>query len=201
MPSMGNGEYSAPPPNEFADVPPKRRSFLQNGPNRAGPGHAIHWTVEMFRKTLIAAGAALGLFHLWLLVSQFADGRLADPSALVRWALAVGLVWGLAVIRRQGSPMFWGRKAVSIWLLAALLHAPAVAERVGASGFDLPTVVVTLVEVTLGAGIAVASLIAFRRQRLLPPVAVAWAERPHSTLPLLASGDFLCLSPRPPPLS
>jgi len=150
----------------------------------------------MFRKALAVFGAALGLFHLWLLVSQVADGRLADPAALVRWAVAAGLVWGLIAIRRQGA-----RKTVSIWLLAALLHAPAVAERVDASGFDLPTVVVTIVDATLGAGIAIASLIAFRRQRFQPPVSVAWAERGQSPLISLASGDYYAVSPRPPPLS
>ena len=155
----------------------------------------------MFRKTLAVAGGALGLFHLWLLVTQVSDGRLADPAALARWAVAAGLVWGLVAIRRQGVPMLWGRKAISIWLLAALLHAPALAERMDATGFDLPTVVVTIVEVTLGAGIALASLIAFRRRRFQPPVSVAWAESGHSPLISLPAAGCFALSPRPPPLS
>ena len=155
----------------------------------------------MFRKALAAAGAVLGLFHGWLLVSQVADGRLADPFALVRWVVAGGLVWGLFAIRRQGASMLWGRKAVSIWLLATLLHAPAMAERIDASGLDLPTVVVSLVNVTLGAGIAVATLVAFRRQKFQRPVAIAWAYRSHSSLASAVTGNYLTLSPRPPPLS
>jgi len=155
----------------------------------------------MFRKALAVAGAALGLFHVWLLVSQLADGRLADPSALVRWAVAGGLVWGLVVVRRQGSSILWGRKAVSIWLLAALLHAPAMADRIEASGLDLPTVVVTIVEITLGAGIAIAGLIAVRRQRFQPPIAVAWTARRRPSIASFSAGDYLSLSPRPPPFS
>ena len=41
--------------------------------------------------------------------------------------MAAGLVAALAALRRSGGSMFLGRKAVSIWLLAALLHGPAIA--------------------------------------------------------------------------
>ncbi len=157
----------------------------------------------MVRRTLAAAGAALGLFHAWLLVAQLADGRLADPSAVARWAVAGGLVWGLFLIRRQGSSMLWGRRATSLWLLAALLHAPAVANRLNnsPSGFDLPAAVVALVDVTLGAGIVFATLIAFRRRRFHPPVTATWTTSACVAFRALAAGEYLTLSPRPPPIS
>ena len=73
----------------------------------------------MFRRTVTALGALLVLFHVGLLAGQAWDGQLADPSVLVRWLLAGGLAWALAGLRRSGIPVFFSRKAVALWLLAA----------------------------------------------------------------------------------
>jgi hypothetical protein len=72
-----------------------------------------------------AAGAALVGFHSWLLATQFAAGRLVEPWLVFRWLLAVALVAGLVATRRQGGPLF-GRRTVAVWIVAALLHGPAV---------------------------------------------------------------------------
>ena len=85
----------------------------------------------MFRRTLVALGGLLALFHGWLLGSQLWSGQLAEPGLVLRWAVAAGLVAALVALRRSGGSMFWGRKAICIWLLAALLHAPAMARRAG----------------------------------------------------------------------
>src|SRR5689334_23752148 len=112
----------------------------------------------MARRILAASAVLLGLFHAWLFAGQVLDGRLADPSALGKWALAAGLVWLLWRVSRQEQSIFSGRKAVSIWLLAAVLHAPAVATRLDStSAPDVSEVVVALVQVTLGVGVVLLS--------------------------------------------
>jgi hypothetical protein len=159
----------------------------------------------MFRKALAAAGALLALFHGWLLVGQAWDGQLADPGVLFRWFIAGALVWSLLALRRQGAPVFFGRRAVAIWLLAALLHGPAVAERIGAPGIPaLPEVAATLAQVALGAttivGLALlAGLLAAPRRLCSPLVTLAHRHRP---LPgALSPGTYLSFSPRPPPVA
>jgi hypothetical protein len=84
----------------------------------------------MLRRALHAAGALLVVFHVWLLAGQLADGSLAAPGVLVRWLLAGGLVAALVQLRRQGTSVLVGRKAGTVWLLAAWLHGPAIAARV-----------------------------------------------------------------------
>jgi len=86
----------------------------------------------MVRKVLTAAGALVAGFHVWLFVSQLGDGRLADVSVLARWGVAAGLGVALWYLRRQNVPLFWGRKAVAVWLLAASLHAPSLTDRLAA---------------------------------------------------------------------
>jgi len=72
-----------------------------------------------------AAGVTLALFHGWLLVDQLVDGRLAEPALLLRWVFAACLTGGLVALFRGGAPLLWGRKAIALWLLAAMLHGPA----------------------------------------------------------------------------
>ncbi|HVQ42594.1 MAG TPA: hypothetical protein VMS54_10315 [Vicinamibacterales bacterium] len=86
----------------------------------------------MVRKVLTAAGALVAGFHVWLFVSQLGDGRLADVSVLARWGVAAGLGVALWYLRSQNVPLFWGRKAVAIWLLAAVLHGPSLSDRLAA---------------------------------------------------------------------
>ena len=81
---------------------------------------------RLIRTTVALAGAALALFHGWLFAAQAAAGRLDDPWLIFRWAAAVALVGALIAVRRGGDSI-WGRKGVAIWVMAALLHGPAVA--------------------------------------------------------------------------
>jgi hypothetical protein len=81
---------------------------------------------RLLRALFWTGGAALIAFHGWLLASQAAAGRLAEPGVALRWLLAAALVATLMALRQSRHSM-WGRNGVAIWVLAALLHGPAVA--------------------------------------------------------------------------
>jgi len=81
---------------------------------------------SLARTTAVVAGAMLVAFHGWLFAAQVAEGRLDDPWLVFRWVVAAGLVAALAAIRRGGASV-WSRQGIAVWVLAALLHGPAVA--------------------------------------------------------------------------
>ena len=146
-------------------------------------------------------GALLVGLHGWLLAVHAWTGQLADPALALRWAAAAGLLAGLTVLHRRGLSLWSGRRAVAIWLLAAVLHAPALADRAGHASPALPEAVVTLV------GAATASLgllgslalsgFPWRRGRapLGTPIRPADRGLRPSRRALLHR-----LSPRPPPI-
>lgn len=90
--------------------------------------------LERFRSvaqtTTVLAGAVLAAFHGWLFVSQLVTGALADPWLVFRWMVAAGLIAALVAIRRGGGSV-WSRPGIAVWVLAALLHGPAVAADLG----------------------------------------------------------------------
>jgi hypothetical protein len=108
---------------------------------------------RVIRKTLTVAGLGLLAFHGWLFAGQAWDGQLTDIALAVRWLIGGGLVFGLVTLRRQRASMFWGRRAVALWLLAGLLHGPALAERLGGVTHApaLPGVVAVLAPVSAAA--------------------------------------------------
>lgn len=156
----------------------------------------------MFRGILAFAGALLVGFHVWLFAGQALDGQLADVALLARWAAAGGLALGLLALRSRGDSLFRGRQAVAIWLLAALLHAPAVAERAGGSAVPpVAEIVAVIAPLTLAGAVAFGLLlllaVLFRSRR--PP-----APRPFVTAgPAVAHARFaparIAFAPRPPP--
>ena len=78
------------------------------------------------RLTAAASGAVLVAFHGGLFAAQALNGRLDDPWLVVRWLIAAGLIATLAAIgRARGS--IWTRQGLAVWVLAAMLHGPAVA--------------------------------------------------------------------------
>ena len=158
----------------------------------------------MVRKTLTLISALVALFHIWLLASQVWQGELVDLALVARWVFAGGLIAALGSLRCRGASMFRGRQAVAIWLLAALLHGPAVARDFTVATPALPEVTTTLVQtvtsLTALGVVVLLTLVDIRRRaslsmRRLSPVDVpAFAG-------VLPPGSFLLQAPRPPPHS
>ncbi len=101
---------------------------------------------SLARTSALVSGAVLIAFHGWLFASQIAAGRLEDPWLAFRWTVAAGLVAALATIRRRGASV-WSRQGIAIWVLAALLHGPAVANDFSdaINSLALPETVATVV--------------------------------------------------------
>jgi len=171
---------------------------------------AIDWNfMRLLRWTARAVGAALVGFHAWLLATQWSAGRLFnDPALLMRWAAALVLAAALIWLGREGTSLV-SRKAIVIWLLAALLHAPAVADRnsdLNALQTLPETVATLLLQTTAVAGVIGAAMLAlwlvagiFRRRNTSH---AAWSF--VRVLSLSASphdGFGLVGSARPPPNS
>ena len=157
----------------------------------------------MLRKALKIAGALLVLFHVWLFARDAVAGELVDLSLLARWAFAAGLTWGLVVLRRQGTPLFRGRKAVAIWVLAALLHGPALTGSLEVTDLPVPPVVAaSLVQalVTLAGLLVFLALAGAFRQRPVALVCVR-TRSAHARLGALKPGSHLPFAQRPPPLA
>lgn len=174
-------------------------------PGAQGPLPAgYNLRMRLVRPLALAAGTLLGVFHLWLLAAQGLDGRLAEPELALRWVLAGGLVAALAAIRRSGGSLV-GRRSVAVWVLAALLHGPAIAGASGA-GAD-PAVAETVATVVLQFAAASSSTLftlllaalAWLRGRR-PPARGLASLVPAFSSGALAAGFGAALAARPPPL-
>ena len=149
----------------------------------------------MARRVLSGATGALGLFHLWLFARQAWTGELGSPETVFKWIAAAALVAALAVLRRNGVPLARGRKAVAIWTLVALLHAPAVGDRLAT--FDTPALTQVVAALAPLAGALLLLWVALRsiaRPDLSRRLVTAAAFSPQC----LARASYAC-SPRPPP--
>lgn len=159
----------------------------------------------MFRRALAGSSAALVLFHVWLFAGQALAGELADTGRLLRWLAAFGIVGALILLRRRGHSLR-GRQAVAIWLLAALLHGPAVADQIGtASSPAVPDLAAVLVQLAGASAAAVILRLLVRSPRVKslrpsrPPVTGLVAG--GSLVGVLSTDVFLRITPRPPPRS
>lgn len=159
---------------------------------------------RMIRASLALAGAALIGFHGWLFAGQVAAGRFEDPWLVLRWIAAAALIAALAGVRRGGASIL-GRKSIAIWVLAALLHGPAITSglRDDFTSFALPeTVATTVLQLVSSAALGVslwllAGLLLTRRR---------FALVHYATVPLFviaggrARAATRSFSPRPPPV-
>ena len=157
----------------------------------------------MFRRILAAAAAALALFHVWLFAGQALQGELADPARLARWLFALLLLAALAACYRAGVPLLRGRRAVAIWLLAALLHGPAIGERLDGLGTpSIPEAVSALASLGAAAagalGILLLLWIARAPRAASAPVHLLAIVR--AAFGPLAPDAHAAFAPRPPPL-
>jgi hypothetical protein len=158
----------------------------------------------MIRKGLTLIGVVLVTFHVWLFGSQLWAGDLADLALVARWLIALGLVGALSTFPRRGLSMVRGRHAVALWVLAALLHGPALARDLDVTSPAMPEVVATAAQ-TLGslAALGVVLLIGlagFRRRPSLPLRRFALATRPVGPCEQARIASLL-FAPRPPPLA
>ena len=156
----------------------------------------------MLRRLATALGGTLVLFHGWLLGSQAWDGELGEPGLVLRWVIAAGLVTALAGLRRRGDSMILGRKAIAIWLLAALLHGPVVA---GASSPHqspaLPESVTALLQIaaaSVAVGMGLVLLIALFVGRIRP-ASKLFPVVGLSRIRAFFTARVLPFAPRPPP--
>jgi hypothetical protein len=148
----------------------------------------------------VAGGLLIG-FHVWLFAGQAVDGRLADPWLIGRWAAAALIGAALVALRRSGAGWL-DRKSISIWLLAALLHAPAASA--GHSFADLsglPETAATLAVQT--AGLAAAALLTAWLAAALRghnnPARLSWRIAQFQTDDQASSGFHVVGFARPPP--
>ena len=156
----------------------------------------------MVRRLAAALGGLLVLFHFWLFASQLLDGRLTELGPVLRWLMAAGLVAALAGLRRSGGSLFKGRKAVSIWVLAALLHGPGMAG--SALSHESPAVaeVVTgllqIAAASVALGLGLLLLAGLLRGLFGPRLVIARALGRRRTRPF-QPGRSLPFASRPPP--
>ena len=156
----------------------------------------------MLRRCALAAGALLAAFHVWLLAAQVWSGYAAQPDVLLRWLVAGALVAGLVSIGRRGQPVVFGRPAVAVWLLAALLHGPALANDL--DGFATPSMPEAAVSLAQSASTLAALGLVFSRcgsaRRGLAPRFASSPLRPARLSPALVAASGPGFLPRPPPL-
>jgi len=159
---------------------------------------------SLARITAVLSGTALAAFHGVVFAGQAAEGRLEDPWLVVRWLVAAGLVAALAGIRHADGSI-WNRKGLAVWVLAALLHGPAVTADFGIASLDrsLPETVATSILEALVSVSALAitmwllaGLLGLRDRHARLYVSVA---TPASLFGLFGDGFSPQYASRPPP--
>jgi len=156
---------------------------------------------RLLKAMLGVAGGALAVFHGWLFAAQAVAGRLEDPWLIFRWLSAVALIAALVAVRRGGSSI-WGRKGMAIWVLAALLHGPAVAGDTAALQALPEAVATTVMQLVSASALALGLwlLAALLGARRAAPARLYTLTLAFSLAGRLAAGVSHQFSPRPPPL-
>ncbi len=158
----------------------------------------------MVRKTLTLTGALLVAFHIWLFAGQVWQGEFVDLGLVSRWVISVGLVAALLTLHRRGVSIIRGRQAVAVWLLAGLLHGPALARDIDVTAPAIPEVVATLAQMTTGlmvlGGVFLLGLVGLRRRDTSLQRIRAILDAPV-LVGALPQGSFLSFASRPPPIA
>lgn len=156
----------------------------------------------MVRTGVLIAGAVLTAFHAWLFGSQAVAGRLAEADVAGRWVIALGLLAGLWALRHRGASSSTRRRTIALWVLATVLHGPALAN--DHDGFvtpALPAPATVAQAVASVAAVAAAVLLLLRHSvwglAVATGLLVATNDR---LLPARAPSRQLRFLPRPPPL-
>jgi hypothetical protein len=157
----------------------------------------------MLRSAALIAGAVLTAFHAWLFGSQAWAGRLMEMDIAVRWAAALALLVGLWMLRQGVATASTRRRSVALWVLAALLHGPALADdRDGFVSPALPVAAVTVAQAAAAITTLAATLLFLLRHTAWTLAASAGflVSFDGRVLPARASARRLRFLPRPPPL-
>jgi hypothetical protein len=160
----------------------------------------LNRVTSVIRLGVTGVGVLLVGFHAVLFADQIARGALADPGLALRWVAAAGLAAAILELRRRGASLL-GRQAVAVWVLAALLHGPALtASATNADAPALPEAIVTVLQIVVaGTGVGLLLVSALALRRLARPVSVRFCLPRRRPI----SAEFVGLppsfAPRPPP--
>lgn len=156
----------------------------------------------MIRRSITGAAALLVLFHGYLFAWQLWTGEFAKPGLTLRWVIAAMALRGLLAMRAARPSDVWGRKAVCIWLLVALLHGPSIAGAAEAQ-FTAPTVPAAVTAVLgIAASIGLVLAVAFAAFMARRGLAARWrlAVEKRSSAGLICAHHLRIVTPRPPPV-
>ena len=142
-------------------------------------------------------------FHAWLLWTHLVGGKALEPQTAVRWIVAVVVLVGFRALQRHGLSLFWGKRAVVLWLLVVLIHCHAVWSGAPITvELGVPETITVLAQLTAPAG----TVLGFFFVGLFAALMTRWTtaakpyEGPAFIAGLPASGYVFRFSPRPPPL-
>lgn len=155
----------------------------------------------VLRAFAAGAGVMLAGFHVWLLGQQVWDGRL-ETAASLRWLLAFGLVASLVELHRRGAAL-WGRRAMALWVLAAVLHGPSLGDQRRPSAqllAETSSAAMQIASAALGVALALTLGRVARDWRSVIDVSAA-AFRLVPASGLSAAAFIEGFRPRPPPLA
>lgn len=155
----------------------------------------------MIRRAALAVVALIGAYHAWLFGDQAVSGQLTDPATGLRWLLAMLLVAGIVTLRRRSASMR-SRPAIAVWVLAALLHGPAIANGVDVAPALPEAVVAVATAAAAVAALGVALLLVLRHTVWAAGAAAGLLVAVDGrVLPSFAPSRRLRFLPRPPPLA
>jgi hypothetical protein len=126
---------------------------------RLAPGALRGHLARMAVSLRLAAVVLLLVFHAGLLWTHIVGGRLFEPAVALRWGIGFLLLGLLVALRRVGVPVLWGRRALVVWVLVALLHVSAAlpATATSLTTDDPADVALSLVVLPQAAGVAFAA--------------------------------------------
>ncbi|MCX6551433.1 MAG: hypothetical protein NTY02_10585 [Acidobacteria bacterium] len=155
------------------------------------------------RATGRLAFAALVVFHAWLFWTHVAAGKLFEPQIALRWVVAVGVLVGFRALSRVGLPLFFGKRAVVLWLLVILIHCHAVWTGDATSAeLGIPETIGALAQLTSSVSVLGTLLVIL----LATSLRAGQRGRPAFSIPVVVAGlaspgCTFRFAPRPPPLA
>lgn len=141
-------------------------------------------------------------FHAWLLWTHVVGGKALEPQTAGRWIIAALVLVGFRALQRRGLPVFWGQRAIVLWLLVVVIHCHA-----GWSGepFALQAGIPESISLLAQLAAPAASVLGLLLLGVFALLLARWAsasrfdEWPDRLAGLPASGYGFASFPRPPP--